>query len=51
MKFALAISIFLLFTFFICLGIVLMMHGTPWVLVATLAVFLGTFIKFGCLSH
>ncbi|HEX7652177.1 MAG TPA: hypothetical protein VF607_01645 [Verrucomicrobiae bacterium] len=51
MKFLLALLVFLLFTFFISWGIVLLMHGNPWVLVATLGVFFGTFIKYGCLSH
>ena len=35
MKFALAILVFLLFTFFIGWGIVLLMHGSPWVLLAS----------------
>lgn len=51
MKFALAILVFLLFTFFISWGIVLLMHGSPWLLIAAVAVFIGTFIKYGCLSH
>ena len=51
MKFFAAILVFLLFTGFICWGIISMMHGNPWVLLATLGVFVGTFIKFGCLSH
>jgi hypothetical protein len=51
MKFALAILTFLLFTFFISWGIVLLMHGSPWVLLASLGIFVGTFIKYGCLSH
>jgi len=51
MKFVLAILVFLLFTFFISWGIVLLMHGSPWLLLAALGVFFGTFIKYGCLSH
>ena len=51
MKFALAILVFLLFTCFISWGIVLLMHGSPWLLIASLGVFVGTFIKYGCLSH
>jgi hypothetical protein len=51
MKFALAISVFVLFAFFISWGIVLMMHGSPWLLLSAVGVFLGTFIKYGCLSH
>ena len=51
MKFALAILVFLLFTCFIGWGIVLLMHGSPWMLLASLGVFFGTFIKYGCLSQ
>jgi hypothetical protein len=51
MKFFLAIVVFLLFVFFISWGIIMMMHGQPWLLLAALGVFLGTFIKYGCLSH
>ena len=51
MKFALAILTFGLFAFFISWGIILMMHGQPWLLLAAVGLFLGTFIKFGCLSH
>jgi len=51
MKFVLAILTFLLFAFFISWGVILMMHGSPWLLIASVGVFLGTFIKFGCLSH
>lgn len=51
MKFALAILVFLLFAFFIGWGIVLLLAGKPWLLVATLAVFFGTFAKYGCHSH
>jgi hypothetical protein len=51
MKFALAISVFVLFAFFISWGVILLMHGSPWLLVAAIGVFLGTFIKYGCQSH
>lgn len=51
MKFILATLIFLLFAFFIAWGIVLTLHGAPWMLIAAVMVFLGAFIKFGCLSH
>jgi hypothetical protein len=51
MKFALAIAVFVLFAFFISWGILLMLHGSPWVLLASIGIFLGTFIKYGCLSH
>jgi hypothetical protein len=50
MKFLLALSVFLAFTLLISWGIVLLMHGTPWLLVATMALFIGFFAKFGCLT-
>ena len=51
MKFFAAILIFALFAFFISWGIVEMLKGRPWLLLAAVGVFLGTFIKFGCQSH
>lgn len=51
MKLIAAISVFLLFAFFISWGVILMMHGSPWLLIAAVGVFLSTFIKYGCLSH
>jgi len=51
MKFALAIAVFLAFAFFFSWGIILMLHGQPWLLLATVGLFLGTFIKFGCQTH
>jgi hypothetical protein len=51
MKFMLATLVFLLFAFFISWGIILMLHGSPWLLLAAVGTFLGSFIKFGCLSH
>jgi hypothetical protein len=48
MKFAMAISVFLLFVFFIGWGIVMLMAGKPWLFIAALAVFFGTFAKYGC---
>ena len=50
MKFALATLVFVLFAFFISWGIILMLHGQPWLLLASVGVFLGTFIKYGTLS-
>ncbi len=51
MKFALAILTFFLFAFFISWGVIEMLKGRPWLLLAAVGLFLGTFIKFGCLSH
>jgi len=51
MKFALAISTFALFVFFISWGIVELLKGSPWLLIAAIGTFLGMFIKFGCRAH
>lgn len=51
MKFAAAILVFGLFAFFIGWGIIELLKGSPWLLLASLAVFIGTFTKYGCLSH
>lgn len=51
MKFALAILVFLLFAFFIGWGVVLLLAGKPWLLIAALIVFFGTFATYGCHSH
>jgi len=51
MKFTLAILTFVLFAFFISWGILELLKGQPWLLLASVGVFLGTFIKFGCQSH
>jgi len=51
MKLVLAIAVFLTFAFFISWGILLMLRGQPWLLLAAVGLFLGTFIKFGCQTH
>ncbi len=51
MKFFAAILVFVLFAFFISWGVIEMLKGRPWLLLAVLGVFFGTFAKFGCLSH
>jgi ABC-type multidrug transport system permease subunit len=51
MKFALAILVFVLFAFFISWGVILVLHGQPWLLACALLVFIGTFIRYGCQSH
>ena len=51
MKFFAAILVFALFALFISLGILALLKGSPWLLLASVGVFLGTFVKFGCLSH
>ena len=51
MKFALAILVFALFAFFISWGVLMMLHGQPWLLVCAMLIFLGTFAKYGCLTQ
>jgi len=51
MKFTLAILTFVAFAFFIAWGVIELLKGSPWMLLASVGAFLGTFIKFGCLSH
>jgi hypothetical protein len=50
MNFALAILTFLVIAFFLAWGIVLLMTGSPWLFIAVVLVFLGSFAKWGCLS-
>jgi hypothetical protein len=50
MKFLLAFLLFVVFALLISWGIVLMMHGTPWIFIASLVLFLGLFVKYGCLT-
>jgi len=51
MKFAAAIFVFVLFACFIGWGVVELLKGSPWLLLAAVGVFLGTFVKYGCQSH
>jgi len=51
MKFAAAILVFVLFAFFLSWGIIEMLKGQPWLLLTAVGLFVGTFIKFGCVSH
>jgi hypothetical protein len=51
MKFAAAICVFALFAVFIGWGIIEFLKGNPWLLLASLAVFGGAFVKAGCLAH
>ncbi len=51
MKFAAAILVFVLFAFFMSWGIIELLKGSPWLLLASLAVFFGTFVKYGCQTH
>lgn len=51
MKFALAILTFALFAFFISWGVLLLLAGSPWLFIAVMLFFVGTFAKYGCLTH
>jgi hypothetical protein len=51
MKLALAILVFGLFGLAIGGGILMLMHGSPWLFIAGLVAFLGTFIKYGCATQ
>jgi hypothetical protein len=51
MKLLLAIAVFGLFALAIGGGILLLMHGSPWLFILALGAFLGTFAKYGCASQ
>jgi cobalamin biosynthesis protein CobD/CbiB len=51
MKFAAAILVFVLFALFLSWGVIEMLKGQPWLLLAAVGLFVGTFIKFGCVSQ
>ena len=51
MKFAAAVLVFGLFAGLISWGVIELLKGSPWLLLTALGIFLGTFIKYGCLSH
>jgi hypothetical protein len=51
MKFLLAIIVYLLIAAVLSGGILLAMHGKPWLLVASLITYIVAFGKLGCMSH
>jgi hypothetical protein len=51
MKFAAAMAFFGTFMVWLGAGIVLTMHGNPWLLLAGLAVYGVAFARYGCLAH
>ncbi len=51
MKLALATLVFLLFGAAIGGGILMMIHGSPWLFIVGMLAFLGTFAKYGCASQ
>jgi hypothetical protein len=51
MKFFAAILVFVLFACLLGWGVIELLKGSPWLLLAAVAAFFGTFIKYGCHSH
>jgi hypothetical protein len=51
MKLVLAIAVFGLFGLAIGGGILMLMHGSPWLFIVGMLAFLGTFAKYGCASQ
>lgn len=51
MKFLLSIVVYLLIGALLCWGILLMMHGKPWLLIGGLVAYIVAVAKMGCLSH
>jgi len=51
MKFYLAILVYLLIGLVIGAGILLMVAGKPWLLIAALVAYVVAFGKLGCMTH
>jgi len=51
MKLALAIFVYLLIGAVLGWGLLLMMAGKPWLLIAAFIVYVVAFAKIGCISH
>jgi len=51
MKFSLSILVYLLIGFFLSWGIILMIHGSPWLFIASLLIYILAFAKIGCMTH
>jgi hypothetical protein len=51
MKFALAILVYLLMAAILGGGILMLVHGRPWLLLIGIPAFLIAFGKIGCKSH
>ncbi len=49
MKFLLAIVAYLLISFVLGWGVLLLMHGNPWLLIASFLAYVVAFAKLGCL--
>ncbi|HEU5397189.1 MAG TPA: hypothetical protein VFV81_08470 [Verrucomicrobiae bacterium] len=51
MKFALAIFTYALMAFLLAWGVLLLIHGKPWLLIAAVVAYLVAFARLGCQSH
>lgn len=51
MKFTLAMVVYLLIGLVVGLGILLVMHGNYWLLIASLIAYMALFVRFGCSEH
>jgi len=51
MKFALAILVYTLIALILCVGVLQLIHGKPWALVAGVVAYLLAFAQLGCKTH
>lgn len=51
MKFLWSVIVYLLMAAVLCWGILLMMHGKPWLLIGGVVAYILAVAKLGCLSH
>jgi hypothetical protein len=51
MKLALAALVYLVMAAVLCAGIVLMVAGKPWLLIASFLLYAAAFAKIGCLGQ
>ena len=51
MKFALAILVYVVIALILGLGIIEVVHGKPWLLIAGAVGFIVAFARIGCKSH
>ena len=51
MKFLISVVVYLLIGALLSWGILLMMHGKPWLLIGVAVAYILAVAKLGCLSH
>jgi hypothetical protein len=51
MNFIYASLVYLAMAVFLGLGIVMAVHGSPWLLIIAVVAYLAAFAKFGCLTQ